>query len=296
MDEIIYSLSYFKKYDWLTTGYLLIWIVLILVNFDSVPSPWPFLSLHLLMFSMVVFLSGYRSQVPVLRLIQSWYQFFFLLLFFTALHYLIPAINPNTLDFQLINFDLFITGRIPTVWMEKFYSPLLTEILQLSYMAFYFLPLMILIPLYYRKEMFRFNRFGFNILLTFYLSYFGYLIFPALGPRYFLVHEQQIILDGLGAYHTISTALNGLENIQWDAFPSGHVAVAMIFSSFACRYFKKLFYITLPIVFFLILSTIYLRYHYLVDVLAGIFLFVVILVVDAIIFSGSPDSKFNNLS
>ncbi len=297
MYKNIFSLNHFRIFDWLTAAYLLIWIFLILLKFNSVPYPWLFLSLHCITLILVIFLSGYHSDFRLLQLIQRWYQFFYLLLFFAALHYLIPAINPATLDFKLIRLDLLLTGTYPTVWMEKFYSPFLTEILQISYMAFYFLPLMILIPLYYHRRFVQFDRFGFDILLTFYLSYFGYLIFPALGPRYFLVHMQEHVLEGLGAYHGISAALNGLENIQWDAFPSGHVAVALVFSWFAFLYFRKMFYLTLPIVTFLILSTLYLRYHYLVDVFAGILLFFVIVVVDSVVFSGRKlQVNLNNLS
>jgi membrane-associated phospholipid phosphatase len=40
----------------------------------------------------------------------------------------------------------------------------------------------------------------------------------------------------------------------------------------AWRRFRKLFWLLLPVAFLLILSTMYCRYHYLVDVLAGVVL------------------------
>ncbi|OGB69921.1 MAG: hypothetical protein A2Y94_08685 [Caldithrix sp. RBG_13_44_9] len=287
-----YSVNRIKKYDLLTCGYLLIWILLILINYKTVPSAATFLLLHFLTLLVVLFIGGLDPVLPFLKVIRYYYQFFFLPLFFTALHYLIPAIHPGNIDLTLIKIDHYLTRTNPTVWIEQFYFPWLTECLQLVYLTFYFLPLVVLIPLHCRDNLKRFDRFAFAILLSFYLSYFGYLLFPALGPRYFLSHLHTVHLDGLGLYHYISTTLNGLENIQWDAFPSGHVAVALLVSHFAYKYFPKIFYISMPIIFLLIISTIYLRYHYLVDVLAGILLYILIIVIDKIIFS--TPSAVNN--
>ena len=285
-----YSINRIKKYDLLTSGYLLIWILLILLYYRTVPFADTFLLLHLLTLGVVLFIGGLDPVLPVLRIIRYYYQFFFLPLFFTALHYLIPAVHPGNIDLSLIKIDQYLTGTNPTVWIERFYFPWLTELLQLAYLTFYFLPLLILIPLYHRNEIKKFDRFGFAILLSFYLSYFGYLLFPALGPRYFLAHLHTVQLDGLGLYHYISTTLNGLENIQWDAFPSGHVAVALLVSHFAFKYFPRLFYSTLPMIMLLILSTFYLRYHYLIDVLAGIGLYLLIILTDKLIFTSHSNS------
>ena len=48
-----------------------------------------------------------------------------------------------------------------------------------------------------------------------------------------------------------------------------HVALVTIFSVFAYRNNKKLFWVTLPLVMASFFSTIYLRQHYFVDLLAG---------------------------
>jgi membrane-associated phospholipid phosphatase len=284
IQDSFYSIDRLKKYDLLTAIYLIFWILLIFFNYSSITGAFLFLTLHVVVLILVFILGGVKGDAPVLKFIQHWYPFMFLPLFFTALHYLIPVIHPQNLDQILINIDRLLTGTDPTVWLERFYNPFLVEIMQLSYLTFYFLPLLILIPLYFRKDYGRFEQLGFSFLLTFYLSYFGYLMFPALGPRYFLAHEQSIILDGTGIYHSISTALNGLENIQWDAFPSGHVAIALVYSYFAFRFFRKTFYVTIPVVSMLILSTVYLRHHYVVDVMAGVMLFAIIILTDKLLY------------
>jgi membrane-associated phospholipid phosphatase len=71
----------------------------------------------------------------------------------------------------------------------------------------------------------------------------------------------------------IRSTLDGLEQNKTDAFPSGHTAVALVSLLYAWKYREKvLFWILVPAVSALIVSTVYLRYHYVVDVIAGILL------------------------
>ena len=278
--KLFYQYSRFRLYDWLTLGYLTIWIILLIIFYQRIPSAAVFLGLHFGVLLTIFLLAGLEPETALLKIVRRWYQFSLVPLFFAALHYLIPAIHPGHIDYELIRIDMLLTGINPTVWAERFYHPRVTEILQLSYLAFYFLGFIVAIPLYIKNELEKYDRFAFSIMLTFYLSYIGYLLFPALGPRFFLSHMQNIPIAGSILYTSISYTLNGLENIQWDAFPSGHVAVTLIYSRFLFLYFRKIFYITFPIVIMLVLSTIYLRYHYLIDIVAGFMLFGIVYIID----------------
>lgn len=285
-----WRLKNFRNYDWLTVWYLAIWIILLILFRNKIPYFKLFLTLHILSGGISFLLGGFQPESAPLKFLRVWYPLFFLPLFFTALHYLIPAIHPRTIDLDLIKMDILLFGTNPTVWLEKLYHPLLTDILLACYSIFYFLPLIILIPLYYRGERKNFERVAFGFLLAFYLSYFGYLLFPALGPRFYLAHLHQTSLRGYIIFHYLSKTLNGLENIQWDAFPSGHVAVAMVYLYFARQFLKRVFIWTLPLVLLLVFSTVYLRYHYFVDVLSGLVLFGIVFLIDRRIYSlQTPD-------
>ena len=54
------------------------------------------------------------------------------------------------------------------------------------------------------------------------------------------------------------------------AFPSSHVAVALCTVSFSFRYLRPIRYAHLVVAVLLCVSTVYCRYHYVVDVLAGL--------------------------
>ncbi len=283
--EKFYDFNRYRLYDWLTIGYLVVWIGLILCFFHRISYAGTIFSLHLLGLAVTIILSGLKPRFQPLKFLQKWYPLLFLPLFFNVLHYLVPGINPHDIDLSLIRIDRWLTGKSLTIWVESFYHPYLINILQVSYSLFYFLPLLVLVPLSRRGESRYFNEFAFAVLATFYLSYLGYVIFPALGPRFYLAHQYQKLLSGSGPFQLLGQMLNNLENIQWDAFPSGHTAVALVVLFYAYKFRMKIFYLLIPLVVLLVISTVFLRYHYLIDVIAGAFLTGFVLILTAKLFS-----------
>lgn len=192
------------------------------------------------------------------------------LVIFDSLELLVHDINPKDIDPLLIRLDYLIFRGYPTVMMESILNPLFTDILQGAYSAYYFLPLSLGLILKLRGRDGEFDRTVFLILLCFYLSYVGYILFPALGPRYTMNHLQSLELKGAFVTESIQGMLNRLEGIKRDAFPSGHTAVVLVVSGLAYRFHKGFFYVSLPVIALLIFSTVYCRYHYVVDVIGGV--------------------------
>ena len=193
------------------------------------------------------------------------------LVIFNSLGELIASIHSTTFDGRLIAVDHAIFGVHPTVWMERFINPLLTGLLQFAYISYYLIPLLLGVILIARRRFGDFEEVLFGILLCFYLSYAGYLLFPAIGPRFTLSHLQTATLQVSPFIETIQDALNALEKNKTDAFPSGHTAVSLMSLYYAWKVREKtLFAGLIPVVTGLIISTVYLRYHYVIDVIAGI--------------------------
>jgi membrane-associated phospholipid phosphatase len=192
------------------------------------------------------------------------------LIIFDSLGGLVHYINPKDIDPELIKLDYMIFNGHPTVMLEKIMSPLLTDILQVAYTTYYFIPVSFgaIILMKNRRE--DFDRTLFLILFCFYLSYIGYILMPAIGPRFTINHLQNAELKGLFIAEPIQNFLNRLEEIKRDAFPSGHTAIALVVLYLAYRFKKRFFWILLPIVTALIFSAVYCRYHYVVDIIAGI--------------------------
>ncbi len=194
------------------------------------------------------------------------------LVIFDSLELFVHSIHPKDIDPLLIKLDYLLFKGYPTVMLESIQVPLFTDILQCAYSAYYFLPISLGLLLKLKGDRRDFDKTVFLILLCFYLSYVGYMFFPALGPRYTMHHLQSSELRGLFIAGPVQKILNGLEGVKRDAFPSGHTAVALVVSGLSYRFHKGFFYMTLPVVSLLIFSTVYCRYHYVVDVIGGIVL------------------------
>ncbi|MDP3048011.1 MAG: phosphatase PAP2 family protein, partial [Thermodesulfovibrionales bacterium] len=82
-------------------------------------------------------------------------------------------------------------------------------------------------------------------------------------------------LEGFFIAEPMQNLLNRLEGIKRDAIPSGHTGVALTVLCLAYNYKRTLFRIYLPVVILLLFSTVYCRYHYVVDVIAGVVLAVI---------------------
>jgi len=227
-----------------------------------------------------------RSDSSTLRIIHDWYPAPAVFLIFKEVYIIIQAIAGPDWDGILIAADRWMFGVDPTVWCARFAAPVITEILQLSYASYYFLMIAVAYELYARSETRKFSFTMFVILYGFFLSYIGYLLFPAVGPR-FTLHDFGSIntdLPGVWLTDSIRAFLNAGESIpsgvsnairhaQRDAFPSGHTQMTLLSCYLAHRYRLAVRWFVTAAGTLLIISTVYLRYHYVVDVLGGIAFF-----------------------
>jgi membrane-associated phospholipid phosphatase len=195
-----------------------------------------------------------------------------------------PAHSGRSVDGWLIAADRRLFGGDPTVWLMRVAQPVLTEILQLAYAGFYLLPLAVAIELYAGRREWRFRQWAFVCGWGFFVSYVGYLTLPAVGPRFtlhaFAAAERELpglwltpvlrsFVDTWGLVPAGAAAGDLARLAPRDAFPSGHALVTLLSMAWAWRY---RLWVRWPVTVagaLLIVATVYLRYHYVVDVLAG---------------------------
>ena len=227
--------------------------------------------------------AGGKSQNNFIVRIYDWYPVPMIFFIFKEVHIVIQSFVRHDWDEVFIGIDRTMFGCDPTGWLAKFSSPTLTEILQIAYASYYFIMLAVGIELYLKKENWKFSFSIFTITYGFALSYLGYLAFPAVGPRFTLHDFYAINLDlpGLWLTNTIRDLINAGESItkgtanaiavaQRDVFPSGHTEVTLISIYLASRYKLKSRHFIYFFGTLLVISTVYLRYHYVIDVLGGI--------------------------
>lgn len=199
-----------------------------------------------------------------------------ILLIFDNLGPLIRAVHPADRDGALAAADRFLLGTDAARLFEAFSSPALGSVLTVCYALYYFHPI-VLGALVYADDLRefgrpggRFLRFGFLVVLTFYVSYAGYFACPAVGPRYTLSFSAPVVRGPAG--QAIDAALEKAETNKRDVFPSGHTMVVTAVLVEAARRSRRTFFGFLVFAVPLYIATVYGRYHYLVDVLAGFLL------------------------
>jgi len=220
----------------------------------------------------------------ILTFIRDWYVLPLLITIYLEHGHLIPLINPHDLDGLFIGIDrILFFGHDPTVLLEEVTWRPVTELLQIVYASFYFLPFSLCVLAYRRDREVTFHVVAATIIIGFYISYVGYYLTPAIGPRFTLEQLQSIPLTGLLFFDFTRATLDAATGIVRDCCPSGHAMVSFLTALLARRYEKRFFVPALVWTGFLMYSTVYLRYHYMIDLIVGIALaWIVFLFVPAI--------------
>jgi len=210
-------------------------------------------------------------RLPFVSFIHGWYPVALIPITFKELTYLIPKVHPRDFDSALAAIDYQVFRAHPTVWLERFTWPPLTELLQICYPTYYFLPIILGGFIWRSGKTERFRFWVFVVTIAFYLSYLGYVAVPAIGPRFLpeILEAQTKPLTGLLFFETVRETLNRAEGLTRDCFPSGHTEITLVAVYYAWRFHRKTFRFFLPLGAAIVLSTVYLRYHYVVDVVAG---------------------------
>jgi membrane-associated phospholipid phosphatase len=262
--------------DKIVIAYLVI-IAALIVTFSFRIAAWPqLIAAHALLIGLVFLLARWdrnasRRVANLSRFIYGWYPVALVPTTYKELSYLIPLIHPHDFDAQLAAIDHRLFGVHPTVWLERFTWPAATEVLQLAYATYYFLPIILGALLWRQKRFEPFRFWVFVVTLGFYISYLGYIAVPATGPRFLpaIKDAQTLPLTGVWLFHGLREMLDRAEGITRDCFPSGHTELTLLVLYYARRFHRRAFWLMLPVGSALILATVYLRYHYVIDVLAG---------------------------
>jgi membrane-associated phospholipid phosphatase len=220
----------------------LVVVTLLARRIDELPAPWAFF--------------------------VDFYPAIFLPLLFNTLEPLIQALRGGPRDDLLIAADRAIFGVDVTVWAQRFVRPHLSDLFYVFYSTYYFIALTLGLVLWLRDRATA-RRFVFTLMVVYYVSYAGYFCIPALGPRFAQASEYTVSLVTTPVAHWINDTINNLEKTKYDVFPSGHTMISVAVLIVAWRRARDVFWGLLPVATGLIIATVYCRYHYVVDVIAG---------------------------
>jgi membrane-associated phospholipid phosphatase len=276
-------------FEWVALSYLGFSGLLMLLFAKNLPRAGRLLEIHASVVTAVLAVVGSarislatrwgRGQIGrTLRVMRDWYPQALFLFCFEELGALAHLIRGGWCDSWMLGFDRWLTGVNPTVWLQRFVSPLLTDFMQMAYLSYFFFLTILGFVLYiWGADSTRANprrRFAFWAVMTssiagYAIGYTISLFVPVESPHYFLASMQLTPLSG-GPFTWLSDLIEHYGRVHGGAFPSEHVVGSFVALLGAWRYRRRLFWGFLPFFACMCVSTVYVRNHYIADMFAGI--------------------------
>ena len=159
-------------------------------------------------------------------------------------------------------------GQPSRDWIRAAPSPWLAIPLHAGYLSYYFVLAAAPLGLFVTGRRDGARRATLAMMVTFYLCYAAFLVFPVAGPRYtFPPADNEATRTAIARF--VKRLLDG--GAAWGtAFPSSHVAVAAVAAASALREWRPLGIVLVAAAALLTVGTVYGQFHYAVDALAGL--------------------------
>lgn len=276
--------------DYVTQGYLAA-VALLVIGFHNQTVPaWGWLVAGhggvMLMIHGLIRRHGRGQPGPVLDFLRHFYPVLLYTGFYRETAVLNRMFQTDYLDPVLIRWEQALFGGQPSVqFMELLPWRATSELFYAAYFSYYVMIVGVGLTLLVRRRD-QFHHYVSIISFVFYVCYLTYIFVPVTGPRAFfrevrgyrLPAEVQALVGPVtypeavtrAVFYQIMAVIYDIFEVPGAALPSSHVAVAVATAWFSFRYLPRIRFWHLGTVFLLCLSTVYCRYHYVIDVLAGL--------------------------
>jgi membrane-associated phospholipid phosphatase len=265
-----------RAIDWLLLGYLGIVSVVAAVRAPVQPDCWWLLLAHALFGVFLLLLTRQRSG-RVGRMFRELYPIFLLPGLYSELDVLTSGSTPVH-DLLIQQWELLVFGtQVSREWWQWGPSRFWSTVLHAAYLSYYFI---ISAPAFFfawRGDLLAVRRFVFLVMLTFVLCYLVFIFFPVAGPYYTFPRPADWFTDNWAArlvYQALETGSS-----YGAAFPSSHVAAAVVATLSAARVSRKLGLFLLVPTILLTIGVVYCQMHYGVDALTGLLVGVLVVAV-----------------
>jgi len=183
-------------------------------------------------------------------------------------------------DDRVLAWEKAAFGTQPLVWIQRFYSPPLTE-----WMFFVYVIYIVIYPVLGAVIFFRHGEeanedYLFQLGLVNLVCSLGFILFPVAGPLR-LEKVRALLTEPLrgGAFASIAEYIRTHAHAPGGTIPSPHCAVATVMWFMSLKYTRWGFWLLAPVILSLYVSTVYGRFHYVSDSIIGIAAAVIVLLV-----------------
>lgn len=211
-------------------------------------------------------INGLLYRLSISGVVQISYFFF---------RRLLPVANPGTLDHELYALDLALFGVEPAMALDGFVSPFTTEWFAFFYFGYFPMIGAHILPIVlFARQKQLLGEFTFGLLTVFCIGHVTYMLVPGFGPFHAMAGEFENQFPP-GLWHDLVMNAVSSGGAFKDIFPSIHTATPTFIALFSFRHRHRMpfRYTWLPVTLFalnIIFATMFLRWHYLIDVVAGL--------------------------
>jgi membrane-associated phospholipid phosphatase len=283
----------YGPFEWVALGYLLVSSVLIAIFSGNLAHPFRLLSVQGLVGLLILALCRAEandwsplcgsSTAGIMRTAKNgcptltqrfwhfwrhWYPHLFFLFCFEELGALVHLVSPRWQDAKLIGFDHWLTGVHPAIWLEQFATPGRNEFMQCAYLTYFVYLLVLGGVLYYREDWHGYWSVMTYSAVAYAIGYVVAIFFPVESPWFAMAGSWHGPLHG-GPFTAAINLIEHYGRVRGAAFPSAHVAGSFAALWGAWRHRRWLFWVMLPLVICMCVSTVWGRYHYVMDIFGG---------------------------
>jgi membrane-associated phospholipid phosphatase len=177
----------------------------------------------------------------------------------------------DNIDPLLVDIEAFIFGMQPSIEFCAYFSnKIFSEIMYFGYFSFYLFILGFTLYIFIRKKD-HFNKTIFQFSASIYIFYFIFCLIPSAGPQFYFSSPENILPDAY-VFDKVMHFIQKTAEQPTGAFPSSHVGISMVILILSKRIAPEFLKIAWPFVVLIILSTVYIKAHYAIDTLGGIFI------------------------
>jgi hypothetical protein len=251
-------------HEWIFGTFLLLTAVRLAVH-GGPATDWsiPFFSSWLA--ALAVLIWAERNPSPTRQRVRLLFYPAAMGLAFFALGKAVPLLGYPKVDRMLLGWDQALLGATPSVAWEPWLHPWLENLMMASYL-FFFYYLVTGPGRYCLGDLPLFRKCIVGLFTLYGLAFTGYTVMPAGGPHRWMTFATPLhgwLLDW--TLKPVNEASNSV-----DVFPSIHVAATLYLLLFDWHHARRRFWWVLSPCLLLWVSTLYLRFHYFVDLLAGV--------------------------
>ena len=171
------------------------------------------------------------------------------------------------LDKYFVDADQFLFGCQPSLVFSKVFDQrFFSELMAFGYLSFYLTIAFTIIYFYLKFDKRISEKISFILLFSFFAYYLIFIILPVEGPQFYFTCNQ--VPEGF-FFSKILAIIQYYGEKRTGAFPSSHIGISVVILLIFFKYNRRIFCVLVPIFVLLALSTVYIKAHYVVDVIAG---------------------------